>query len=103
MLIDINSFISFLDENHIIATIVATVNSSYITNLSNSLTNDILLPIINRDGDGDGESDIKKYEDLTLNIYNIKFRIGNFIIEGFKFLFMTYLMFLISRAVKDKK
>ena len=45
-LFDYNSFIKFLKENQIIATVIATIISTYITNLSITFTNDILLPSI---------------------------------------------------------
>jgi large-conductance mechanosensitive channel len=92
-------FINFLKDNQIIATIIATIISTYITNLSMSFTNDILLPIINRDADGDGKKDIDKYENYIIQIYNIDFRIGSFIIEIFKFIIMTYLMFVLSKLL----
>ena len=60
MLNRIDNFLKFLEDNHIFATVIATVISTYITALSRSLSDDILLPIIYRDGDGDGEEDIKK-------------------------------------------
>ena len=97
---EFNLFIDFLKENHIIATVIATIISTYITNLSVSFTNDILLPIINRDGDGDGEKDIDKYENYILKIYNINFRVGSFCVEIFKFMIITYLMFIISKLFK---
>ena len=55
------------------------------------------MPIINRDGDGDGVKDINKYQNYIIKIYNIEFRIGNFIIEICKFIVITYLMFIISK------
>ena len=103
MLFNIQNFIKFLEENHIIATVIATVISTYITNLSHSLSNDILLPIINRDGDNDGEEDINKYQNYILEIFKIKFRIGNFIIEFIKFITMTFLIYLLSNNNFVKK
>lgn len=100
LFLEFNSFIKFLEDNHIIATIIATIISTYVTNLSQSFTNDLLLPILNRDGDGDGKSDISKYEDYTLRIFNIDFRIGNFSIELLKFILITYLMYFLSKKVK---
>ena len=98
MLSAINDFIIFLNENHILATVVATVISTYITALSKSFSNDILLPIIYRDGDKDGKEDIKKYEDIIFEVFKIKFRIGNFLIELFKFFSMTFLIFMLTKG-----
>ena len=96
-LFDYNSFLIFLKENQIVATVIATIISTYIINLSMSFTNDILLPIINRDADGDGKKDIDKYENYIIKIYNINFRIGSFAIEIVKFLIIIYLMFILSK------
>ena len=97
-LIDYNSFLDFLKDNHIIATVIATIISTHITNLSLSFTNDILLPIIYRDADGDGKADIDKYENYILKIFNIEFKIGSFMLEIFKFMVITYLMFVLSNS-----
>jgi len=93
------SFIYFLNNNKIIATVIATIISTYIMNISKSFTDDILLPIINRDTDGDGKKDIHKYENYTIKVSNIELRIGNFIIEILKFLLITYIMYFLSQVL----
>ena len=103
MLNRIDNFVKFLEDNHIFATVIATVISTYITALSRSLSEDLLLPIIYRDGDGDGEEDIKKYQNFVIEIFKIKFRIGNFLIELFKFIIMTFLIYLITNGNTSKK
>ena len=103
MLNRIDNFLKFLEDNHIFATVIATVISTYITALSRSLSDDILLPIIYRDGDGDGEEDIKKYQNYVIEIFKIKFRVGNFLIELFKFIIMTFLIYLITNGNFGKK
>ena len=103
MFIDLESFLKFLNENHIIATIIATIISTHIVSLSNSLTDDILLPILCRDADGDGIDDIEKYQKFTISIFKINFKVGNFLIQLFKFLFITYSMFIISKNFKSIK
>lgn len=101
-LINNKSFIDFLEDNHIITTVIATIISTYITNLSLSFTNDILLPIINRDADGDGKADIDKYENYILRICNIDFKIGSFVLEIFKFIIITYMMYFLSNSFNIK-
>lgn len=103
MLNNIDNFIKFLDDNHIIATVIATMISTYITALSQSLTNDLLLPIFSRDGDGDGQEDIRKYQSFVIEIFKVKFRVGSFLVELFKFLVMTFLIFMISNGTLNKK
>ena len=98
--IEIDAFVKFLEDNHILATVIATIISTYITSLSMSFINDLILPILNRDGDGDGKSDLVKYENYVIKIFNINFRVGNFTIELFKFLIITYFMFIISKYLK---
>ncbi len=103
MLINFDNFFNFLEENHIIATVIATLISTYITSLSQSLSNDILLPIFNRDGDEDGVEDINKYENYVLKIFKIKFKVGHFFTEVFKFIVMTFLIYYFTNGYKILK
>jgi large-conductance mechanosensitive channel len=103
MLNKIHNFLIFLEDNHILATVIATVISTYITALSRSLSDDILLPIIYRDGDGDGQEDIKKYENFVIEIFKIRFKIGHFLIELFKFIVMTFLVYILTNGKLAKK
>ena len=68
------------------ATIVATIVSQRITDLSNAFIDFLVIPIFNRDADGDGEADIKDIKNYQVNISGIKFKIGEFLVVIIKFL-----------------
>jgi len=96
------NFMDFLSANNVMAAAIAAVMSERINDMTDSFVDNILMPIINRDGDGDGESDIKCLEDKVVVIFGVKFRVGKVIVSFLKFLVITYFIFLISRIVHSK-
>lgn len=90
-------FFSFLKNNNIFPTFVATIFSTYISELVISFTDNLIMPILNRDGDKDGKPDIKKIEDYKLNIFKINFQIGKLIIIGIKVFIIFLIVFFMSR------
>lgn len=93
-------FIKFLQENNIIGVIIASVLSDRVNELTNIFFNDIVMPVINRDGDGDGVKDIKNFEEHKISMFGAKFGVGKFVVTLFKFIIVTYLIFIISNALK---
>jgi large-conductance mechanosensitive channel len=93
----INEFYTFLVENHIISTSIATIFSRVITDLCYSFIDNILLPIINIDVDHDGKADINDLKNKQVDIYGIKLKIGPFSIELIKFLVILFILFLLSK------
>lgn len=93
----INEFYTFLVENHIISTSIATIFSRVITDLCYSFIDNILLPIINIDVDHDGKADINDLKHKKVDIYGIKLKIGPFSIELIKFLVILFILFLLSK------
>lgn len=97
----IDEFILFLKNNNIMATIVATVLSSYVTELTTSFADDLILPIIYRDADGDGKADIQSLKKLKYKTYGITFKIGNFITVLLKVAIVFIVLFLIKRSISS--
>jgi len=97
---DFVRFIKFLEKNNIAATAIAAVLSDRINELTNKFFDGMILPIINRDGDGDGEKDIIKLEEMEIIICKVKFKIGQFIYALLKFIVVTYIVFIISNLLK---
>ena len=89
-------FKKFLEENKSFASAISIVIATHISTLSASFTDNIIIPIFNRDVNKDGIKDIKYLEDLELNIFNIKFKLGKFVIDIIKFMFVLYILFLIA-------
>ncbi|MBA42840.1 MAG: hypothetical protein CMF62_02385 [Magnetococcales bacterium] len=93
-------FIKFLKQNNVFGAAIAAILSDRINEITNSLTDNILLPIINRDGDGDGESDIKTIEDHKVKCLGITFATGKFLMALIRFIIVTYIIFIVSATFK---
>ena len=89
-------FLLFFKNNNLISTIIATIVSTYVTELTRSFADDIIIPIINRDGNEDGEADIKTLETFKITIFGIKFKDGKFIITLIKVIFIFFIVFIIN-------
>ena len=90
-------FFSFLKNNNIFPTFVATIFSTYISELVISFTDNLIMPILNRDGDKDGKPDIKNIENYKLNLFRINFQIGKLIIIGIKVFIIFLIVFFMSK------
>ena len=95
-------FMKFLEEHDIVATAIAAVLSYSLRDLTNVCIDNIIMPIINKDTDGDGIQDFKKIEDSNLTVYGIKFGTGKVFISIIKFLIVLYIMFLIVQVIKKQ-
>jgi large-conductance mechanosensitive channel len=95
-----SSFLEFLSNNNVIATIIATMISQRITDVSNAIIDCLILPILNRDADGDGEADIKDIKEYELNLSGIKFKLGEFLIVILKFLIILFIVYQINKIMK---
>lgn len=92
-----NEFILFLKNNNVTATIIATVMSSYVNELTTSFADNIILPIVYRDADGDGKADIKKLKDYNIVFSGINFRVGNFLTCLIKVFTVIVVLFLLNK------
>ena len=93
----LEEFVIFLRNNNIMATIVATVMSTYVTELTTSFADDLVLPIIYRDADGDGKADINKIKEYEYKISGVTFKIGKFITILLKVTVVFLVLFVVNR------
>ena len=93
-------FIQFLKDNNILATTIAILLSGTINDMTTSFVEHLVMPIINRDGNDDGVRDIKKLEDVEFSMYGSKIKAGKVILAFFKFIIITYIIFIIAKTVK---
>lgn len=101
-----DEFIKFLKENDILAAIIATVISTYVSRITESFINDIIMPIINRDGNDDKKPDINKLKNYKFNCFGFNLKVGNFLVNLIKFLsvlFLVFIVFLIKGPRKTYK
>lgn len=89
-------FKEFLEKNKAFATAASIVIATQITLLSSSFTDNIIVPFFERDVNGDGKKDIVHFENININLFGIKIKIGKFIIDIIKFLIVVYVVFVIS-------
>ncbi len=99
----ISSFRTFMAENNIIATAVATVLSASIQEVSEGFINCIVMPMIDRDIDNDGIEDIKTYKDITIRWNGMTFALGKFIYTVIKFFLILIIMYLMATVIKSFK
>jgi large conductance mechanosensitive channel len=97
---DFMRFIKFLQSNNVFNVAIAAILSDRINEITNAFVNSLVIPIINRDGDNDGEKDIKKIEEHQVKIYGITFETGKFLMALIKFIIVTYIIFILSRILK---
>ena len=96
---DLFNFIQFKDflvKNKAFATAASIVIATQINDFAISFTDNLIVPIINRDYNKDGVADIKQFENTELHVFGIKLKIGKFVIDIIKFIMVIYLVFVIS-------
>jgi large-conductance mechanosensitive channel len=92
----IKQLTDLLYKNTILFAISIAVISAFANNLIHSFINDIILPIIDRDGNSDNDPDINKLNNFTINFYGITFKVGAFIIALIKFIILLFILFIIG-------
>ena len=98
----VNDFFIFLKNNNILPTIIATVMSTFITQLVTSFADDIIMPIIYRDGDNDGKADIKSLENTIMKVNGVSIKIGKFAVVLIKVTLIFIILFLFKRYLLSK-
>merc|ERR1711966_393110 len=94
-------FLKFLKENNIFAAAITAVLSEQINEISKNFVDCMIMPIFDRDYDNDGKSDIIKFENKVVKWTGITFRLGKFIIIIVKFIIIMYIIFIISKLLKN--
>ena len=89
-------FKEFLEKNKAFATAASIVIATQISSLASSFTENIVVPIFNRDLNKDGIKDLQNFEDLKIKLFGIEFQLGKFIIDIIKFFVILYVVFIIS-------
>tara|TARA_B110000208_G_scaffold190813_2_gene255731 strand:- start:196 stop:504 length:309 start_codon:yes stop_codon:yes gene_type:complete len=97
-----NEFIQFINNSNIIDTIVGTVISLKVGELTDAVVNYLIMPFINRDADGDGKADINKLEEYNIKFKGINIEFGKFLIIFIKFIIILYIIFLFNKIFKNK-
>jgi len=92
-------FRKFLVDNKVKENIVTTVLSFKAQDLIESIITNIILPIIERDADGDGKADIKEFEDYKYNVWGITFKFGSFFIALIRYIIIILLIYFFHKYI----
>lgn len=95
-----NDFITFLNDNNIMESIVSTTLSFKTNDLVESLWTNILLQFINRDADGDNSPDIDKLNNFKYKFSGITLYIGKFLLDIIKFMTIMIFIFYFNKLFK---
>lgn len=96
-------FLKFLKTNNVFAAAIVAILSDRVLDVTGSFVDDIILPIINVDIDGDGKKDIRQFENKIIKFNGINFKIGKFILSILKFLIVSYILFIITKMIDRLK
>ncbi len=100
----LSEFQQLVMKNSVLFGISIAVISTFVNQLVMSFINDIILPIIDRDGNNDKKPDIEKIADYTIKTNGITFKIGAFIVALIRFIILIFIIFILSLVlVKIKK
>jgi large-conductance mechanosensitive channel len=91
----------YFNESNLLVAIMVTVISNYTTELSVSFLNDLVLPILDRDGDGDNDPDINKLRNYTFNMNGIVFKVGAFGVSLIRFIMILIIIALFIHLIKN--
>jgi large-conductance mechanosensitive channel len=101
--IDTSGFINFISNNNLLATVLVTILSSNIIEIAQSFMENMIIPILNVDLNGDGIKDRKSIENYKIKIFGSEFKLGQFFISILKFTLMTYIVYIISVIIEKRK
>ena len=100
----ISDIIELISKNSVFLGITIAVLASFVNQLVFSFINDIIMPIIDRDGNNDNEPDINKIADFKVKTGGITFKVGAFILALIRFVLLIFMIFILCLVlVKLKK
>ena len=103
---NLSEFTGIVMKNSVMFGITIAVLSSFVNQLVFSFINDIIMPIIDRDGDNNNEPDINRIANYTIKMGGITFRIGSFILALIRFSLLIFIIFILCLVLinikKDK-
>jgi large-conductance mechanosensitive channel len=79
-------------KNDLLTAIMVSLISSRINNFSEVFTENIILPLINFDIDGDGTKDGRKLINYQINLNGVKINLGRIIISIIQFFIVLKLI-----------
>ena len=86
----ISEIIELIGKNTLYLGITMALLSFFVNQLVFSFINDIIMPIIDRDGNNDNLPDINKIADFKVKVNGITFKVGAFILALIRFILLLF-------------
>jgi large-conductance mechanosensitive channel len=97
-----DDFTDFLLKYNIVTIVFASAISERVSEIVSDAVDCLILPIVNRDADGDGINDIVKIEDKILKVYGINIKIGKMVVTFVKFIIILFIIYKFSNIINKK-
>jgi large-conductance mechanosensitive channel len=101
---NLSEFTEIVMKNSVMFGITIAVLSTFVNQLVFSFINDIIMPVIDRDGNNDNMPDINRISNYTIKTNGITFKIGAFIVALIRFILLLFIIFILCMVlIKIKK
>jgi large-conductance mechanosensitive channel len=87
----------FIKSNDLYAVVIGTIFSQFLTELFHSFTNDLIMPMLNLDINKNNVNDVHELKDLKIKFFNIKFKVGSFLVSFVRFIIVVCILLMINR------
>lgn len=98
--ISVINFLNFLNDNRVFAIAIASILSEKLSEVITAIIDGVIIPVINRDLDGNGVEDVKQLEEKVFTVLGINFRVGKVFVCLIRFLIVTYIVFILAKILK---
>ena len=95
----LSEFTGIVMKNSVMFGITIAVLSSFVNQLVFSFINDIIMPVIDRDGNNDNMPDINKISNYTVKTNGITFKIGAFVVALIRFILLLFIIFILCMVL----
>jgi large-conductance mechanosensitive channel len=96
---NLSEFTGIVMKNSVMFGITIAVLSSFVNQLVFSFINDIIMPVIDRDGNNDNMPDINKISNYTVKTNGITFKIGAFVVALIRFILLLFIIFILCMVL----
>ena len=96
-IVDLKSFVS---ENRLYSVIIGTVLASFVTEISYSAINNIIMPILTTDLNNNKKDDMKDLQKLEVIIFSKKIMLGKFLYSFIRFTIILIILVYVNKLKK---
>ena len=96
-IVDLKSLVS---ENRLYSVIIGTVLASFVTEISYSAINNIIMPILTTDLNNNKKDDMKDLQKLEVIIFSKKIMLGKFLYSFIRFTIILIILVYVNKLKK---